>query len=49
MDLILCSQGTVLEGKRAMDGLSHGYTDGALSTAAFRASVQRVVELRNSL
>ena len=41
--------GHVAEGEQAMDGLQSGYLHGALGKAAFRASVQRVIELRSSL
>lgn len=49
MDLILCSQGNVSEGERAMDSLSHGYSTGVLGAAAFTASVRRVVVLRSGM
>jgi beta-N-acetylhexosaminidase len=49
MDLILCGNGHVAEGEQAMTGLQSGYLHGALDKAAFRASVQRVIELRSSL
>ncbi len=49
MDLILCGDGHVAEGEQAMTGLQSGYLHGALDKAAFRASVQRVIELRSSL
>lgn len=49
MDLILCAQGNVSEGQKALAGLSRGYSDGALSASAFRTSVQRIIALRTSL
>ena len=48
MDLILCGPG-VSEGERAMHGLRSGYLNGTLSKPAFRASLQRVTDLRSSL
>ena len=49
MDLILCSQGQVGEGEKALAGLRHGYVDGALGKPAFEAAVERIVALRGSL
>ena len=49
MDLILCADGHVSEGEKAMDGLESGYLDGTLSKSAFQASLQRVIDLRLSL
>jgi beta-N-acetylhexosaminidase len=48
MDLILCGPG-VSVGEQAMGGLQSGYLDGTLSKPAFRASMQRVIDLRSSL
>jgi beta-N-acetylhexosaminidase len=48
MDLILCGPG-VSEGEKAMGGLQSGYLHGTLSKSAFRAAMQRVIDLRSSL
>ncbi len=48
MDLMLCGPG-VSEGEKAMAGLRSGYRSGALSKPAFRAAMQRVIDLRASL
>ena len=49
MDLLLCSEGSYLEGQQALAGLENGYRDGQLSRTAFVASLQRVIALRKSL
>jgi len=49
MDLVLCSEGSVGEGESAIDGLEHGYLDGALNKAAFTAAVTRILALRAGL
>ena len=49
MDLILCSQQDVAEGKQAAVGLEDGYRDGQLARPAFTAALQRVLALRASL
>ena len=49
MDLILCAKGHVSEGEEAMNGLESGLLDGTLSKPEFRASLQRVIDLRYSL
>jgi beta-N-acetylhexosaminidase len=49
MDLILCSQQDVAEGKQAAAGLAEGYRDGQLARPAFAAALQRVLALRASL
>ena len=49
MDLILCALGHVTQGTQAMLGLRDAYLGGTLDKTAFRASVQRVVDLRTSL
>ena len=48
MDLLLCSQ-SVAEGESARTALRAGYLDGTLDKAAFTASVQRVIALREAL
>jgi len=51
MDLLICakSKSSVTVGLTAMKGLEDAYLDGRLDRAAFRASVQRVIDLRKSL
>ena len=49
MDLILCSSEKVSQGEEARNGLEGAYRDGALAAGAFRASVERVIDLRLSL
>ncbi|MGZ4198621.1 MAG: glycoside hydrolase family 3 N-terminal domain-containing protein [Thermoleophilia bacterium] len=49
MDLILCSAGHLSEGAAARDALKSGYLDGTLGKKAFRASLQRIIDLRTSL
>ena len=49
MDLILCSQRDVSEGKQAAAGLEDGYRDGQLAKPAFTAALRRVLALRASL
>jgi beta-N-acetylhexosaminidase len=49
MDLILCSQQNVSEGKQAVTGLENGYRDGQLPKQAFTAALDRVLALRSSL
>ena len=49
MDLILCSQRDVSEGKQAAAGLEDGYGDGQLAKPAFTAALRRVLALRASL
>ncbi len=49
MDLLLCSQGQVGEGEKALAGLRGGYVGGTLDKADFEAAVERVVALRESL
>ncbi len=49
MDLILCASRDVTQGEQAMDGLETGYANGTLSRSAFKASLQRVIDLRSSL
>jgi beta-N-acetylhexosaminidase len=49
MDLILCASRDVSQGEQAMDGMESAYLDGALSPSLFRASLQRVVDLRSGL
>lgn len=49
MDLILCASRDVTQGEQAMDGLEAGYANGTLSRSAFKAALQRVIDLRSSL
>jgi len=49
MDLILCSARRPGQGRQARIALSRDYGDATLNQAAFRAAVQRVLELRASL
>jgi beta-N-acetylhexosaminidase len=49
MDLILCSARDVTEGEDATEGLVRALEDGRLDPVSFRAAVQRVGMLRNSL
>jgi beta-N-acetylhexosaminidase len=48
MDLLLCSAQNVTEGQQASGELAAAYSNGTLNHAAFLASVNRVVTLRQS-
>ena len=48
-DLIVCAGHHVAEGEKARDGLERGYVNGTLSKSAFRASLQRIADLRSTL
>ena len=49
MDALLCTGVTPLPGWQCVDGLQHGYTDGALPKAAFLAQLAQLLQLRASL
>jgi beta-N-acetylhexosaminidase len=49
MDLLLCSDQTVGEGRQCLAGLLSGYSDGSLPQAAFQAADARVLALRAGL
>jgi beta-N-acetylhexosaminidase len=49
MDLLLCSAQNVTQGQQARAELVTGYRNGTLTGPAFRASVNRVIALRQSL
>jgi beta-N-acetylhexosaminidase len=48
MDLILCSAQNVTQGQQAVGELATDYSNGTLNQAAFLASVNRVIALRQS-
>ena len=49
MDLILCAEGSTLQGEAALGGLENGYVHGRLNHAAFMAAVGRILALRAGL
>jgi beta-N-acetylhexosaminidase len=49
MDALLCTGVRPLPGWQCVDGLQHGYTDGALPKTAFRAQLAQLLQLRASL
>jgi len=49
MDALLCTGVRPLPGWQCVDGLQHGYTDGALPKTAFLAQLAQLLQLRASL
>jgi beta-N-acetylhexosaminidase len=49
MDALLCTAVRPLPGRKCVDGLKNGYTDGALPKTAFLAQLAQLLELRASL
>jgi beta-N-acetylhexosaminidase len=49
MDALLCTATAAVPGRKCVEGLRDGYTDGALPKTAFKAQLAQLLQLRKSL
>jgi beta-N-acetylhexosaminidase len=49
MDALLCTATAAVPGRKCVEGLRDGYTDGALPKTAFKAQLAQLLQLRESL